>query len=325
MDADRDVGTPAGLGALRRHRGLTQRKVAESAGVTQPAIAQLEASTNPALSSVVRYVRATGGRLRLLVEYPSGQPVELDLDVLDVRPRREFWVIWQDPGSRTFVRVANLVDLGLRYELEYTDEGRTHPGFNPFPGLDDLNAVHRADDLFACFADRAVESAGTDLASALGLRTSEATPVELLTAHAPGGSTADPHVIIQVVPAPQLRGDHEVMPFFASGVRHVLRRAPDQARADSVLGRVQQGAKVELRREPGNRVNPKAVRLLIGRTEFGYLPDYLTGYVETAQREGRTPAVTITRVNPLEVHPHVRVLCDLRVPAPDRAGRSALS
>lgn len=325
MNPDRDVGTPAGLGGLRRHRGLTQRQVAEAAGVTQPAIAQLEASTNPALASVVRYVRTTGGRLRLLVEYPSGQPVELDLDVLDGRPRREFWVIWQDPRSRTFVRVANLVDVGLRYEFEYTDEGRSHPGFNPFPGLDDLDAVHRADELFACFADRAVESAGTELASALGLRTTEATPVELLTAHPPGGSTAAPHVIVQVVPAPQLRGDHEVMPFFASGVRHVLHRAPDQDKAESVLRGVRQGAKVDLRREPGNRVNPKAVRLLFDRTEFGYLPDYLTDYVETAQREGRTPIVTITRVNPPEVHAHVRVLCDLRVPAPDRAGRSALN
>ena len=67
----------ATLRRLREARALTQSAVAESLGMDQSEVSRLEYRTDMLLSTLRRFVEATGGELHLVVQYPDGAPVEL--------------------------------------------------------------------------------------------------------------------------------------------------------------------------------------------------------------------------------------------------------
>lgn len=67
----RSSGRPQRLAELRASRGLTQVHVARCAGMAQSDVSKLERRGDPRLSTLVRYVSATGGRLHLIAEYPD--------------------------------------------------------------------------------------------------------------------------------------------------------------------------------------------------------------------------------------------------------------
>lgn len=79
--ADRRVRT---LAALRKARQLTQVQMAETLGIGQGDVSKLEQRENLLLSTLARYIEATGGRLRIVAEY-DGDRVEIDLSELPGR------------------------------------------------------------------------------------------------------------------------------------------------------------------------------------------------------------------------------------------------
>lgn len=61
------------LAELRERVELTQQQIAQAMGVKQPTIAGMEkVGQDIKLSSLKKYVEATGGKLRLDVEMPDG-------------------------------------------------------------------------------------------------------------------------------------------------------------------------------------------------------------------------------------------------------------
>lgn len=61
------------LAELREHVQKTQVEIAQNLGVKQPSVAEMEkAGRDLKLSSLKRYVEATGGKLRLDIELPDG-------------------------------------------------------------------------------------------------------------------------------------------------------------------------------------------------------------------------------------------------------------
>lgn len=62
---------------LREARALTQSTIAELLEMDQSEVSRLERRTDMLLSTLRRFVRATGGDLHLVVQYPDGAPVEL--------------------------------------------------------------------------------------------------------------------------------------------------------------------------------------------------------------------------------------------------------
>jgi DNA-binding XRE family transcriptional regulator len=61
------------LAELRELVDKTQMEIAEALGVKQPTIAEMEkVGRDIKLSSLKRYVEATGGKLRLDIELPNG-------------------------------------------------------------------------------------------------------------------------------------------------------------------------------------------------------------------------------------------------------------
>lgn len=64
------------LAAARRSREMTQAELADALGTTQSGVSRLERQRDTKLSTLRDYVEGTGGRLRILVEYPD-RTVEL--------------------------------------------------------------------------------------------------------------------------------------------------------------------------------------------------------------------------------------------------------
>ena len=77
------------LQALRRARQMTQAEVAEALGINQENVSRLERRTDFLMSSLRNYVKAMGGELRLVADFPNRPPVsiagiaDLDSDAVD--------------------------------------------------------------------------------------------------------------------------------------------------------------------------------------------------------------------------------------------------
>jgi transcriptional regulator with XRE-family HTH domain len=65
------------LGELRRARKLTQVRMAKALGITQDSVSRLEKRSDLLLSTLRKTVKAMGGTLSLVAEFPDRPPVVL--------------------------------------------------------------------------------------------------------------------------------------------------------------------------------------------------------------------------------------------------------
>jgi DNA-binding XRE family transcriptional regulator len=65
------------LRELRRARRLTQVRMAEELGITQDSVSRLEKRSDLLLSTLRKTVKAMGGNLSLIAEFPDRPPVVL--------------------------------------------------------------------------------------------------------------------------------------------------------------------------------------------------------------------------------------------------------
>jgi DNA-binding XRE family transcriptional regulator len=65
------------LGELRRARKLTQVRLAKALGITQDSVSRLEKRSDLLLSTLRKTVKAMGGNLSLVAEFPDRPPVVL--------------------------------------------------------------------------------------------------------------------------------------------------------------------------------------------------------------------------------------------------------
>jgi len=66
------------LRELRKAKALTQVQLAETLGIQQATVAKYERQSDLLLSTLTSYVRAMGGSLKLMVEFPGKAPVTLE-------------------------------------------------------------------------------------------------------------------------------------------------------------------------------------------------------------------------------------------------------
>ena len=66
------------LQELRKAKALTQVQLAETLGIQQATVAKYERQSDLLLSTLTSYVRAMGGSLKLMVEFPGRAPVALE-------------------------------------------------------------------------------------------------------------------------------------------------------------------------------------------------------------------------------------------------------
>jgi transcriptional regulator with XRE-family HTH domain len=62
---------------LRQALSLTQERMAETLGIGQESISRLEKRSDLLISTLGSYVKAMGGELRLVAEFPNRPPVVL--------------------------------------------------------------------------------------------------------------------------------------------------------------------------------------------------------------------------------------------------------
>jgi DNA-binding XRE family transcriptional regulator len=62
---------------LRKARKLTQARVAKALGITQDSVSRLEKRSDLLLSTLRKTVRAMGGDVRIIAEFPDRAPVVL--------------------------------------------------------------------------------------------------------------------------------------------------------------------------------------------------------------------------------------------------------
>lgn len=77
-EADRLHAEYLTLQELRKAKKLTQVQLAETLGVQQATVAKYERQSDLLLSTLTSYVRAMGGELKLMVEFPGAAPVALE-------------------------------------------------------------------------------------------------------------------------------------------------------------------------------------------------------------------------------------------------------
>ena len=65
------------LAELRRARKLTQVRMAQALGITQDSVSRLEKRSDLLLSTLRKTVKAMGGNLSLVAEFPDRPPVVL--------------------------------------------------------------------------------------------------------------------------------------------------------------------------------------------------------------------------------------------------------
>ena len=66
------------LQELRKARELTQVQLSATLGIQQATVAKYERLSDLLLSTLTSYVRAMGGSLKLMVEFPGKEPVALE-------------------------------------------------------------------------------------------------------------------------------------------------------------------------------------------------------------------------------------------------------
>ena len=66
------------LQELRKSRELTQVQLSATLGIQQATVAKYERQSDLLLSTLTSYVRAMGGSLKLMVEFPGKEPVALE-------------------------------------------------------------------------------------------------------------------------------------------------------------------------------------------------------------------------------------------------------
>jgi hypothetical protein len=212
-----------------------------------------------------------------------------------------------DQPHRLYRHVGFLTCLHNGYEFRYVQPA---DGFRPLLGFGDTTRRYFSSEMFPLFAERIMSARRPDRArylEALDL-SEDSEPWEVLMRS--GGRRAGD--TIEVVPEPAIGADGETScTFLVHGVRHCGPEAGD------AIATLRQGDLLELRWEPTNPVNERAVLVLSGSgVPVGYVPDPLVDYVHTVMDAGEQ-RLSVVRANGPDVGSHLRLLAHLEgyVPA----------
>ena len=78
--ADELILEELSLRALRKDLERTQVEVADALGIGQDTVSRLEGRGNVMVSTLDRYIRAIGGEMSVVAEFPGRPPVKLTFD-----------------------------------------------------------------------------------------------------------------------------------------------------------------------------------------------------------------------------------------------------
>lgn len=217
-------------------------------------------------------------------------------------------VAWQNPVTGGAITPIGLLEKTERgYAFTYLQRVQHLPGFRPLLGLGDLDRRYEAPTLFPLFRQRLMDSHRPDYRrylSVLGLPYGVDPLGELGRS---GGHRAGDSIFVVPEPIVDARG-RTATDFFVHGVRH-------KAGAEARISTLRPGEQLELRDEPLNPVNGRALLVTHDGAELGYVPDLLVDYVRTAQDFSEL-AITVAQVNGADAPPNLRLRVHLEGSVP---------
>lgn len=218
--------------------------------------------------------------------------------------QRRLILVWQNPDSRRFVKVANFDLLGGdRFAFSYLPEAKTEPGFTGLFEYPDFDRVYVSDVLPAFLENRIMSPQRINIDQYLGwlgvsgLQKGEI-PIEVLV-RTGGGRATDTFHVVEV---PEKDDTSFRSRFFVSGLRHT-------PNVESHLGDLAPGDELVIEAEPDNPQNSAAMLVSNqSREKIGYVPDWLCEDVESLLSEDWTVRIYVEQVN-LDAPFHVKLLC----------------
>lgn len=219
--------------------------------------------------------------------------------------RQRLIVTRRDPLTGSYFAVGFLDKLSDGYEFSYLAQAVARPGFVPLVGFSDPGRCYRRTQLFPSFAERVIGARRPDRPQYLAsLRLDDdAGPWEILAAS--GGYREGDAIELISLPSFDPADASTNASFLAHGVRYRGHEANER------ISELRPGETLALEKEPTNKANPRAIRVVDGDLHLGYVPDPLVDYVANVMLEGR-PSLTVVQANPPETNPHLRLLLRLR-------------
>lgn len=219
--------------------------------------------------------------------------------------RQRLIVTRRDPLTGSYFAVGFLDKLSDGYEFSYLTQAVARPGFVPLVGFSDPGRRYRRAQLFPSFAERIIGARRPDRPQYLAsLRLDDdAGPWEILAAS--GGYREGDAIELISLPSFDPADASTTASFLAHGVRHRGHEASER------ISKLRPGDALTLEKEPTNKVNPHAIKVVDGDLHLGYVPDPLVDYVAKMMLEQR-PNLTVVQANPPETNPHLRLLLRLQ-------------
>lgn len=218
---------------------------------------------------------------------------------------RTLLLIWQNPSSRVFRRVGELVELADdMFTFRYLDSARDDDAFQPLAQFPDLDRVYGPGLLPSFFRNRVMSrhrDSYNEYLRWIGLDASPDTPVEVLLRTGGSRATDTFHVVDDLRQTPD---GLLVSRFFVSGIRYL-------AEADGALAQVVEGQRLQLRPAPENAFNNRAMLVaVIDGTPVGYVPEWLLDDLHELRTRASSLSITAERIN-LDAPSHLKLLCRL--------------
>lgn len=216
-----------------------------------------------------------------------------------VRVTRKFWLIWKHHETRRYHRIGQFDHLADgHYVFRYLPESANVAGFSPLLQFPEPDKIYVAAALPAFLSNRIMSPRRENYDEYLGWlgldKNDPMVPVEIL-ARTGGVRVTDTFHLVERF------DEYAGLPmgrFFISGVRHRDHEA--------ALG-LSPGQQLQLKDEPDNSYNPRAILLAADGTEIGWVPDWLVDELHVL-RERHELRVFVERVNP-DSPARLAVLC----------------
>lgn len=206
----------------------------------------------------------------------------------------------QSGGPRPYRAIGFLTMSADRHFIfEYLPSAVDDASFVPLAGFSDPTRTYRSESLFPAFAQRVMSAQRPDRSrflAAIDLAgDSDAWEILSRSGGRRGGDT------IEVMEEPLVDADGSTQcTFLVHGIRHQGEAATDR------IERLEVGDELQLRVEPENPVNCRAVLVTAEQQALGHVPDPLVDYVHRLM--SRDHVLRVVRANGRDVSPHLRLL-----------------
>ncbi len=204
---------------------------------------------------------------------------------------RRYLVLWRNDVDPAISPVGVLVGDD-RYRFSYLPGVDSVPGFRALPAFPHLDSVYTSRTLFDFFAARIMDRRRPEYEDFLKALALPGNADALSVLGRSGGRRKGDFISVVEEPIvlPDGGTDHT---FLVHGVRHVA----DPVARDRVLNELSPDDSLQIRPEPHNPVNPRALSIVsAGGTALGWVPDGLVDYIGRLYENG-TLTLRVVRVN----------------------------